>query len=312
MSVLMPGGGRARAARRGPGPAGRRGRRAGRRRRARRSDGLEQHGHADDRVAQQQPGQREDRGGRRTSRRPRWPAAPQRRGWCPAGGQPPGDVADDQQRERPAAGDVVGGRHAGRAAGRRRSRGPSPTPSRSRSPTATTTSRTTSGHHAVEGEVREHRDLEDERGQQRPAAPRRRVAWRSSQAPVGLDDGAVAVGPGRARRRRPGRARRSRRTARSPRAGWCRGRWSRPSGPCRPARRRRTARRPGCPTSPRVSPCAGHRGLVDELQVEPRGAAEVAEVAAAVQEADLHAAADPAARRWSRRRRPAARSRSCW
>ena len=108
---------------------------------------------------------------------------------------PAGDVADDDQREGPAAGDVVGRRgevegepgdeaehrRELRAAGQRG---------------ADDDEQAEVGHDAVPREVREDGDLEDQGDATTAAAAASSAQGGHPQAPVGLDDGAVAGGAG--------------------------------------------------------------------------------------------------------------------
>ena len=99
---------------------------------------------------------------------------------------PAGDVPDQQQRQRPAAGDVVGRRGEVEQDPGRRSRGRLANCGPRVSAAPTTTSRHEVGDDAVPGDVREDADLEDQ-GDARREHPRPARGARSSQAPVGLD-----------------------------------------------------------------------------------------------------------------------------
>ena len=127
----------------------------------------------------------------------------------------PATYADDDQGQRPAAGDVVGRRgeveqHAGDEAEDGGLLGPADQRGGDDDEQAEV------GHDAVPGDVREERDLQDQgdddqADRHQPAHGAHRA---SSQAPVGLDHGAVGLRCRTAPRRRRRRGRRSRRTAR--------------------------------------------------------------------------------------------------
>ena len=130
---------------------------------------------------------------------------------------PAGEVADDDQRQRPAAGDVVGGRREVDARARRGSRAPRRTPGRGpgrprprRAARGSAPRRRRTGRRTPSPAAR--RRAGTTRGEQQGAhGGHQRVSRRLGA--TGADHGAVALGVAVARRRRPGRARRSRRTA---------------------------------------------------------------------------------------------------
>ena len=108
----------------------------------------------------------------------------------------PATYPASEQCERPAAGDVVGGRHQVEQQPAAEAERPSPPRSRAAGPRATTTSSTTSGTipwNARCGNTETCRTRAVSIAQSAAAA--RGVLIR--MAPVGLDDGAVAVGAGR-------------------------------------------------------------------------------------------------------------------
>ena len=205
---------------------------------------------------------------RRTTTRRRWrPTVARAVGWASLT-HPPGEVADDDQRQRPAPGDVVGRRCEVERRGRRRSPSTAANSGPRTSAAATTTSRQrlgTTPSHAKCGKTDTCRTTAQRRARARPRRARRLMAsHRSSRRPRSRRG---RSGCRTARRRRPGRASRSRRTARSRPA------WTSRAGCCRPrdpADRdagdvRRTVL--AAPGDDGVV-LGGDRGVVDELEVE--------------------------------------------
>ena len=246
--------------------------------------------------SQHQPAEREDRGaderaggdgGDRGDRgRARRPGAPGRRGSRPRRGRAP----SGRRRGRPAA--------RGRAAGRRRSRATAANcgPADQRGGDHDEQARL--GTTPSTAKWREDRDLEHHARAARPAASDEAAHGSGSSAwppwSVGLDHGAVARGAATARRRRPGRGRRSRRTGRSPPAATARARLAVDRRSTRPIGTPATYGAPSLAAPGDHDVALGRRVAASSTRSRSRRPWSPSDAAAA-QEADLHARAEPAA-----------------